>query len=489
MGQIAKNMMTLLGSQVATWGVGFLLLVILPQQLGDRQFGQLNFAGSFVTIFGLFAGLGAATFIVKQTARDSGRVGPYVYNSLLMNLTLASLLSVAAVASAYGLGYPARTCQVVAISCIGMALSALNGSLVAGLQGQQLMARTALWNVVGRYAGCVAVIGALAAGTGLLGVALAGSLVGLPSLLGNGAQIFRQLREGARLDLRLWKVLALGGMPFLFWSLVLTVYGSIDIVLLSKMANDAVVGWYALAYRLVGVPVFLATIMVTALFPQLSADGASASPQFNALVNRGVRVAFFAGAPMAAGIALVAGDMIAFLHYSSQFTHSVPLIQILALHIPVVGVTMLLGSALMARDRQKQWVVVGFVAAIFNPLANLIAIPATTRAFGNGAVGASIITVATELVMLGGAIYLLQSDGVFDRRTLGFVLRCLAACAAMMSAVVVARDVWFPARVVIGMVTYGLASLAVGTFSATDLRHWSDRAFAIMRPRGAPSIP
>jgi len=56
----------------------------------------------------------------------------------------------------------------------------------------------------------------------------------------------------------------------------------------------------------------------------------------------------------------------------------------------------------MASDRQRQWIVVGIIAAVFNPLLNLIAIPLTAHAYGNGATGAAMITVATEFLMLSG---------------------------------------------------------------------------------------
>jgi O-antigen/teichoic acid export membrane protein len=301
--------------------------------------------------------------------------------------------------------------------------------------------------------------------------------------------LFRQVRGQARLDLRLWKDLAVGGAPFVMWSLVLMVYGSVDMVMLSKMAGDAVVGWYALAYRLVGIPVFLAPIVATACFPQLSAHGASASPAFAALANRAVRLVFFASAPMAAGMALIAGDLITFLHYPSGFSHAVPLVWILAVHIPVVGITTVLGIALMACDRQKHWVVVGAIAAVFNPLLNLFAIPATSRAFGDGAVGASIITVATEFLMLTGALYLLRSNGIPDRRTVSYVARCGAACVPMAGIVIAGRGMWLPARILAGATAYGLASAAVGTLSLSELRRRFFQILTLARSRSAPTIP
>jgi O-antigen/teichoic acid export membrane protein len=390
MGPITKNIVALLGSQIASWLIAILLLIFIPQHLGDKQFGQFSFAGSFVGFFGMFAGIAGGKFIVKQTARDHALVGPYVFNALLMSLPLTGLLSMAAIGSSYLMGYPAQTCVIVAVACVGMTLGTVNSTLVAGLQGQQRMRRTAMWAIVDRYVVGALLIAVLLAGKGLFLVAVVASLSGIVSIFGNGTQLVRQLQTAGRFNLRLWKVLAVGGAPFLLWSIVLTVYGSIDIIMLSKMTTDAEVGWYSLAYRLVGMPIFLASIVVTALFPQLSAYGASASGAYSALVNRAVRLVFFASAPMTAGLALVAGDLLGFLHYPTQFDHSVPLIRILALHIPIVGITMVLGAAVMAGDRQKQWVGVGVIAAVCNPVLNLFAIPMTVRAFANGAVGASI---------------------------------------------------------------------------------------------------
>jgi len=484
-GTLAKNMLALLGSQIASWAMALLMLIIVPKYLGDQQFGQFNFAVSFVAFFGLFAGLGGGQFIVKETARNNSLLGLYVFNALVMGLALAAVLSGAAIGLAHFLDYPSETCLVVALVCIGMTITTVNTTLYSGLQGLQRMTRPAIWVVLDRYIGGVAVFAALVARRGLIGVAVATSLYGWASLLGNGSRLFRPVWNNARLDLRVWRLLAVGGMPFLFWNLVLAIYGSIDIVMLSKLAGDAVVGWYALAYRLVGMPIFLATIVTTALLPELSAQSRRMSPDFAALVNRSVRLVFFASAPMTVGVALVAGDLIAFLHYPTRFAHSVPLIQILALHIPVVGITMVLGTALMACDRQKQWVAVGVIASVFNPVLNFIAIPATTRAFGNGAVGASVITVATELLMLGGALFLMHPHGVLDRRTQSFLGRCTLACAVMASLVFVTGGIWLPIRIIVGIVTYAIVSLLLGTLSANELRRRFHQTVVLLRSHGA----
>lgn len=483
---IARNIMALVASQVATWILSIVMLALVPRYLGDKQFGQLSFAGSFVGFFGLLTGLSGGAFITKETARDPSRVGRYVFNGMVMGALLSLLLSVAAIVVARLLGYPPQTLLLIGALCIGMILGAVGGPIGAGLQGQQRMGKLAILGVVSTYLSSAVTVVILVSHKGLIALALATSLVGVIGLAGSGLLLWRDIRADAHLDLRLWKTLARGSFPFMLWGIVLTIYGSIDTPMLSKLAGDAPVGWYAVAYRLVGIPVFLASIIVTVIFPSLSAQGGSSS-FFTSLANRALRAVSFGMIPMAAGVALVAGDVIHLFHYGSGFTHAVPLIQILALHIPVVGITMVLGSAIQANDRQRRWVIVGIIAAVVNPLLNLVAIPTTIRVYGNGAVGASIITVATELVMLTGALYL-RPRGVLDGSTARYMGRCVLACIPLIAAVIAVGGAPLAEKVLVGVAAYGAASLFLRTTSPRKVYHTGLQFLDVARPSRASSI-
>jgi len=84
---------------------------------------------------------------------------------------------------------------------------------------------------------------------------------------------------------------------------------------------------------------------------------------------------------------------------------------------------------------------------------------------------------------------LLRRDGVPDRGTIKFVLRCVVSCAVLVGVVEAGEGLWLPARIALGVVTYGLASLAVGTLSATELRSGFVRTRAFLRLYSVPGIP
>jgi O-antigen/teichoic acid export membrane protein len=186
---------------------------------------------------------------------------------------------------------------------------------------------------------------------------------------------------------------------------------------------------------------------------------------------------------MAIGIALIASNIIGLFHYPAGFENSVTLIQILAIHIPIVAIDMILGIALTAKDRQVAWLVVGCIAAVFNPLMNLIAIPLTSHRFGDGAIGASIVTVATEILMMVGAIYL-RPAGILDRRTISFLLRCMAASVTMVPVIALASQTPLAIKIFLGAITFAISAVVFRLVSVRTAREATQQVLRSLRERG-----
>jgi hypothetical protein len=278
----------------------------------------------------------------------------------------------------------------------------------------------------------------------------------------------RTIRLTLRVDPRVWRTIVLGGLPFFGWSAALLVYGQIDISMLKVMAGNAQVGWYSAAYRIISVPVFLPTIVISALLPALSSERVFDSPQFRTLASRSIRLVAAVGIPACAGTILLAQGLLRVLHYPHSFDQATPLIVILALHMPVVGVDMVLATAIIAIGRQRAWTLVGIIAAIFNLLMNLWAIPYTLRHYGNGAIGAAAVTVLTELLTLAGAL-VLRPRTVFTRSDVLYILRCVLAAGVMVPAVLALAAL--PRVGVLLAVAYGAIVYAMAAYTLQVVRN------------------
>ena len=220
-------------------------------------------------------------------------------------------------------------------------------------------------------------------------------------------------------------------------------------------------------------PAFFAASVAQAFFPALSAQFASTPEDFTRSANRALRLVAFVATPAAVGVALVAPSVVTMV-YDAEFQPSVVLMQILAIHIPIVGIDIVLGSVLVAADRQRQWVLLGVAAAVFNPIVNLAAIPLADRLFGNAAIGAAVTTVLTEALLLVGFLAL-RPAGVLDRPETTFILRTAVASATMVPVVLVLGGAPVFVQIVAGATTYALASLAFRTVSISEFRGWRER--------------
>ena len=469
MSAIRKNLISLLVSQVATWAVSLLILVRVPGYLGDETFGVLNFATYYMAFFALLAGMGTPTLLTREIARDHSLVGRYVSNVVVLKLVLIAVLSVVAVSLAMLLGYEGTTLVLIVIGCFGMLFSEINGDLVAALGGMERMAKSSALGVVQVYVGSILGLAVLAAGGGVVayGLVLVSAMI-IP-LVANGMLVWPYVRGSFSLDRQVWRFLVRGGLPLLVLAAFNLIYGTVDIPLLDFIAGSAAVGWYALAYRWVGIPIFMSTAVVAAFFPRFSALGKIRSPEFPVQVNRAIRFTALAAVPAAVGLGVVAEDLLGFFYENEDFGNSIVLMQILAIHIPVAAVDTIMAMALIAIDRQRKYVFVAGCAAVLNPIACVIAINITMDRYDNGAIGAAIVTVGTEILILGAALTI-RPHGVMDGWTAWLCARIVGAGVVMGAIVLAAGDLPLAAQVAIGVVVYAAASLAFQTVALGDVR-------------------
>jgi O-antigen/teichoic acid export membrane protein len=259
-----------------------------------------------------------------------------------------------------------------------------------------------------------------------------------------------------------------GGLPFFVGQAALLVYGQIDTVLLSFFAGDAVIGWYVAGVRIVSTAQFLPGIMITVIFPMLSA--ASATPaRFNQINQQAMHAVLLLNLPLAVGIVLLADRVVHLLGYPASFDHSIVPLILLAAGMPLIAVDMIIVTALGAADKQRQWARMGVAAAVLNVGLNLLAIPYTRGTFGNGAIGAAAVTTLTELFIMVTGIWLLPR-GVVGSATVTRSLRCVGATVLMAAVVIVLRTAPLAVPVIAGVVTYGCASLLLGAVSPAEVR-------------------
>jgi O-antigen/teichoic acid export membrane protein len=464
---VLKGGLSLLSTQPVTWAASLAVAILVPHFLGDANLGRYAVAWTISQIVGVLATCGAPSYLTRRVAKEPGRVLEISSNALV----LAAGLSVVVVA--VGLlvlwpivGYSDTVGILMGLGLVWVLSSTPQQVLTSLLMGQERHVRYAWLGAAALVVTTIASIGVLALGGGVVGYMLAGVIASAVVTLfswrtSNLKVALATVRRSEMVTI------AKGGAPFLAWDLTLRVHAEISRVLLAILSRDAVVGWYAAAGRIIAVPVFIPTLITTPLLPALSR--ARTRAELEAALRHAFAAVLLLTIPFSAAIAASAPAIPGLFHWPIEFQHSIPLMMILSMQQPLVAIDMVLGAALIAQHLERRWLRVFVLAAITNVGLNVALIPVTEQLWGNGAIGSSFVSVASELVMLGGALYLLPR-GTLGRESLSLALRVILAGGALFAVTYSLLPLNLFVALVAGGLTYCAGVLLLGALRVSDLR-------------------
>ena len=476
--RMARNVVMVLGSQVAIWIAGSGLAIVLPRYLGEGNIGRLTFATSFASIFGVVVLFGSERYITREIARNPARGAHVAFNALVTRVPLTVAALVVMVAFVNLLDYPHATRDVVYIFAASMCVNAVANTCAAALQGLERMTLTSASSVIEKVLSGALGIGAVVlAGEGMITYAII--LLAANAVSGGIIVIYflQVVGISGRVDTKECRAILRGGLPFLIWGVSLMIYGTIDITMLSLMTNDDVVGWYGTSYRFIGIATFFPFSVTMALLPTISS---ATREQSRALVQRCLDLVMFVSIPTSVFFLVGAQALITFLHYPAGFDNSIILLRILALHIPLTAFTMVAGTVLIAYDKEGPRTKAAVAAAVLNPIINLAAIPYFQHMNGNGAIGAAIVSVVIEVFMLVVMLLLLER-GTFGRHNLYGAMRSVAAGIPMAAVMIAVSPFGLLPMMFLGGITFVVAALAFKAITIDELKEIK----AIVRSRGS----
>jgi O-antigen/teichoic acid export membrane protein len=465
---LKKNMAHLLVWQVLTWLVSFLFLIVGPRRLGISAMGAYTYSVAYVGFFTLIAGLGTSTLLVRDIARDRTRLSQFVYNATLLKVLTAFVVPAIGIPFAWLIGNRGDRFTLIVLGFVAMAFGIVAEVAISSLNGLEIISRPAFLGVIQVY---------IANGIGVIAIVMGYSVVvygaivtiaAFVPLVASYVMLRPHLQGPVHLDPRVWRHLVRDGIPLMSLVVFNVIYGTIDVPILGAITDDHIVGLYGVAYRWVGIPIFITTAVVMSYFPRFSAHGSPMTPEYPRLVNQAVRIVMLAAVPTSIGLAMVADDLV-HLVYKPDTYGAISLIQILSLHIPLAAMDTVLASALIAADRQRRYIYVALGAAILNPIACVVLIHWADSRYGNGAIGAAIVTVATEAYILVGALRL-RAPGVFDRASTENVIRIIAAGLVMVPLLIVGGSLPLLVQVVLGAASYPLALLLFRAVTFDEVR-------------------
>jgi O-antigen/teichoic acid export membrane protein len=429
-----RNTITLGGSLLATWTVALGIRLVLPRHLGPESFGAFQFADAFTAAFFVVTSLGVETYIRKEVTTRKDHASEFFGGLLVLRIVMSVVLVAAMMALMTVTGRPLRIQRLVLFFAAYQFFFALNGTSSALLHAVGAVEGLALLNVVTKLVWAAGILGALSIGAGVEGVAVA--LAGAEALKAVALLVLarRHLDLSLVVDLERTLVVVGASLPFYLHYLAHSIYGRLDISLMSFLAGDAEVGWYGVAQNVAGLALLITPLIGWVLLPMLSQAAACSEQHLDAVVRRALEAVLSAAAPVTLLLALEADVLIPAV-FGSAFTPAVPHLRILA-PLFILTYTAMVGSMVLIR-LERGWAVTAISVSGLgaNALLNWFLIPACRTAFGPGGagIGAAWALVATEASVTALLLSLIGRRA-FDRRSLTTIAKTALACLCVLAA-------------------------------------------------------
>ncbi len=463
---VARGALALLSTQPLTWLGGLLTAALVPRYLGDERLGQLTLALVIAGFASTVTVMGIPEYLVRRVAGRPERTISDGGAALLLTLGVTFVVATLLAMLLPLVGILRDDTLLLRLALFGLLITNGQAVMVALLRGQERHARFAWMNAGMVFASTCASVAVLIVWRNVeLYVAVGILTSAILLVICWHTSGFRLRREA--FSPHLWWEMSREGLPFLTKDVAMRIRGESDKIILVILATTTALGWYAAATRIIAIPVFIPTLIATPLLPVLSRH-ASNHHVFERTLRRGVTCVTLVTVPVCAMIFATAPAIPSILRWPEEFQRAVPLIMLLVLQQPLIAINMVLGTGLIAAKAERKLMGIVMIAATLSPLLNLALIPLLEQWTGNGAIGASIVTILVEVVMLGGTIYLLGRS-VVDRPTMITVGRIVLAGALLDGTVLLLAPISLVLAVGSGCLAFGAATMLLRILSPQDL--------------------
>jgi O-antigen/teichoic acid export membrane protein len=384
---------------------------------------------SITAILAIALGFGTRNYIVRTMVVRPRDVSALVATATVLRLLLLPLFVVAVIVYAHFAHYGHEGTVVLYLAAGATMLTLIAEPFQAAFQATERMKYLAYSDIINKSAqGLVGIVLALI-GLGAVGFAgcwlvMSGVVVAVDAFW---------LRRFFRLNLRtnLTRLVDMAKASMAYWAfgMFFMIYLWIDTAMLSLMTNPTVVGWYGVPTRLFQTLMVVPVLMSTAWLPRLVSAFERNPRDLSLAARTPTELVLLLGLPIAAGIAAAAGPVIRLL-YGPAYDSAVPVMVILGLCIPLMYLNIMLSQMMIASNRQVVWTCLMAGATIFNPAVNAVLIPVTQHRFGNGAIGAALSLVITELAIVAAGLAV-AGVGVIGRQGVRRLSLVAVASASM----------------------------------------------------------
>jgi O-antigen/teichoic acid export membrane protein len=478
--RLFRNTFFLALAQISNPFLSMIFILVLAHGRGTDGLGGYTTVLTLFSLFTLCSTLGLNELIIREVAADRSKAGKAFSNLFWIGLGSSAFFIVLMILTSALLHYDRALFQsacVLAIALPFFTLSIYSQALLQSFEKMEfcsfiLIAET-IWKVF---------VGTVALGLGL----------GLQWIM--GILVFAYIQSCIlglvfvrkyvtplhfRIDWPTVRGFIRQVPTFLTLSVVVLIYWSTDIMMLSKMRSIAEVGLYSAGYRLLTIAKGLVHSYIMAVFPVMSSQFETSPESFRKSCVRSIKFLMVMTIPVAVIVSFLSKEIL-FLLYGSKFVEAAGALRILICPIILFPIANLFGNALIASHHQKADLLINGISALVNVLLNVFLI----RRYGySGAALATLISIVFFVLLQSFAI----RKTLFSIHYGELLAKPVVAAAVMVGAMFGLKMLTPVVSSVIGLALFIVTLIATRYFSDDEMKilHdlWKDKKllFALNR--------
>jgi len=351
--KISGNAISIFTSDAMNRATNFVLYALVARHLGAREFGQLSLALTLFYVFQVSAVAGVKMLITREVAKDRSQTGSYFVNAC-MGATFTSLCSFLAL---FGLvrwlHYESDTSRVILLLSAGLFPYAVSAVCEGIFQAWEQM----------RYIACVNLpVNAAKIGCAFLLLSRWNELIVVVLILFCSLIVIAGMEAWIVVRRFPWKAsfqpgaalaIVRSASPFLGIEGIAAVIGSVNIVLLSKLANETQAGLFNATTQLMAPLLLVYQSFAMSIFPMMCRKAEPGLQSLKRISETAIELLLILALPAVAGLFFLGDWALSVLYKSPVFLQAFPALKVMTWTLLLRVFSCILGQALMASHREK----------------------------------------------------------------------------------------------------------------------------------------
>ncbi len=388
-----QNMSWMFASRILCMIISFITTVIVARRLGPINFGQLNYAISFVGIFGILSSLGIDNILYRDLIKNPDKKREFLGSAFFIKLIAGSFTAVLVIVSSIFWAQDDVSKVLIIV---------LSGTFIFNtfrIIGYEFYARAkskypSIITLVVTFILSTLKIIVMLAGKGVIYLAFILLLESILDAIFYWYIYTKKYKETVfqwRFDKKIALTLLSDSWPIIFTSAFILIYSRIDQILIKYWMGPENVGIYSSAVAIAEVWYFLPNVIIPSLFPAVI-NAKKTSEEIYRVRIRKISFLLFVLSIVVAVITTLFAPLMIKIIYGNAFISASIILKIYVWSNVGTFLGVLATHYLIAENKKGVLAFMTFVPMIINVILNIVLIPKY------GIVGSAYATLISYLI-------------------------------------------------------------------------------------------